>query len=101
MPVFNLAYLSSLPVAAVWRRLGLQLGVPDYQLDIMQENNAGRVDPSSNCLYSMFNWWLKGSDSPTPKQLVIALSAIGKRDVAENVAQKYGMFYNTVSILVV
>ena len=100
VPLSDLAYLSGLPVAAVWRRLGLQLGVPSYQLDIMQENHAGRIDPSSHCLNSVFVWWLNNSDSRTPNQLATALSVIGKRDVAESVAQKYGMYCNPYNRLI-
>ena len=91
VPLSDLAYLSNLPVAAEWMRLGLQLGVPGYQLDTIQTDHAGQPCLSARCLCSMFDWWLNNSDSPTPRQLATALSTIEKRDVAESVAQKYGM----------
>ena len=92
--VFNsddIAYLSALPVAAEWRRLGLQLRAYPHQLDAIQANHAGAPDLVTDCLTGMFEWWLRNSDSPTVQQLIDALCTIERRDVARKVADKYNV----------
>ena len=86
----ELADLINLPVAAEWRPLGLKLGVPSYELNAIQENNAGRNNMVVNCLMSMFEWWLDNCSELNYTKIVEALVAIGQTDVAKEVSLKYG-----------
>ena len=84
----DLAKLANLPVTAMWRGLGLKLGVPHHQLDIIQSNCAQYPDHTNQCLTRMFEWWLRNSCESTYESLATALDAIGRRDLALKVCQE-------------
>ena len=79
----DLAKLAQLPVAPQWWILGIQLGVPLYQLDIIQCNSPGGP---IQCLINMFDWWLNNSHDTTYEKLATALKAIGKTKLARKVS---------------
>ena len=86
VPTSDLPKLVLLPVAAYWRRLGVQLGVSPDQLDIIQYNNALFPDTANHCLTAVFDWWLKNSSDCTYENLAAALNVIGRRDLALTVS---------------
>ena len=86
--ITDLPRLTNLPVAAKWRSLGLELGVPLDQLNTIQSNCVHYSDHTSRCLTDMFDWWLKSDCESTYESLATALDAIGKRDLASKVCQE-------------
>ena len=73
-------------MAAYWRSLGVQLGVPFDRLDTIQYNNAHYPDRANQCLTAMFDWWLKNTRDSTYENLNAALENIGRRDLALKVS---------------
>lgn len=78
----DLAKLAELPVAPEWWILGIKLGVPHYQLKIIQCSNVHSPEGLTLCLVSMFDWWLNNSLDATYEKLATALKAIGKTNLA-------------------
>ena len=70
-----------LPVAAEWKRLGLELGVPNHKLHEIQYNNRHSPEFAHGCLVDMFDWWL--NNGPNREKLTFALTTIGRRDLAK------------------
>ena len=79
--------LVKLPVAAEWRQLGVQLGVPLHRLRRIQANNRNCPDFAQECLTDMFYWWLNSGRGKTYERLACALNAIGERDLAREFHQ--------------
>ena len=75
-----------LQVAPEWYNLGLQLGLTESVLDIIDKDD-GR--DSSTCKRKMFSKWLSSNKDASYLDLVDALVAIDKKDIAENVSQKF------------
>ena len=75
-----------LEVAPEWYSLGLQLGLTENALNIIEKDD-GR--DSSTCRRKMFSKWLSSSKDANYTGLVDALVAIDKKNVAENVSQKF------------
>ena len=91
----NLAFLSSLPLAAKWKTLGTMLLVPKHQLDTIQSNHAHFTDHSQQCLTSMFGWWLNNCGEPTCEVLIQAVNTMGEKDVVKLLCEKYGKQLHT------
>ena len=70
-----------LPVAAEWKRLGLELGVPNHKLREIQSNNRHSPEFAHGCLADMFDWWL--NNGPTHERLARAMIAIGRGELAK------------------
>ena len=70
-----------------WYDLGLQLGIEDTELDVIEENN-----PKDNgvCKRRMFRAWLRITPSPSYQQLVEALVAVGEISEADRLCRIYG-----------
>ena len=81
LPALELRDLVKLPVAAKWRQLGLQLGVPHHRLLQIHANNQHSPDFAQECLTEMLDWWL--NNGPTHEKLARALIAIGKGELAK------------------
>ena len=79
IPRSALKDLVKLPVAAKWRRLGLQLGVPLHKLNDIQANHENSRDFVQECLIDMFDWWLNNDDDPTYERLSRGIRGIGER----------------------
>ena len=86
----DLPFLIGLPLASIWKEIGVQLGVPVDQLDAIQQNNHGSVDMSKNCLIDMFTYWLLNGEETTAEKLIMAVCAVGRYDVERTISQKYG-----------
>ena len=82
VPPSALKDLVELPVAAEWKQLGLQLGVPLHRLRRIQANNSNCPDFAQECLTDMFDWWLNNGHDKTYERLARALNTIGKRGLA-------------------
>ena len=85
----NLAFLSSLPLAADWKNLGTRLHVPECQLATIQAIHAHSPNHSQDCLNSMFAFWLNNCAQPTCESLIQAVDALGRRDVVIKLCEKY------------
>ena len=70
-----------------WYDLGLQLGVEDTDLDVIQSNNPQNLRA---CRREMFKAWLKMTPTPTYQQLVDALMAVGEVREADTLHKKFG-----------
>ena len=77
--VQTLRKLTRLPVAHKWRELGLELGVPVSELNIIQENNQGAVDPCRKNLADMFEWWIDNQKDASYGMVEEALWILKKR----------------------
>ena len=70
-----------------WYNLGLQLGIEDTELDVIEENNSKDID---TCKRKMFQAWLRITPSPSYQQLVEALVAVRETSEADHLCKKYG-----------
>ena len=70
-----------------WYNLGLQLGIEDTELDVIEENNPKDIDA---CKRKMFKIWLRITPSPSYQQLVEALHTLGEITEADCLRKKYG-----------
>ena len=77
-PSLELKDLVKLPVAAQWKDLGVQLGVPQNILDDIQADQKNSPHVSQECLRDMFNWWLNNGHDVTKEKLDCALRDIEK-----------------------
>ena len=89
-PLPPLEMLVNLPVAAEWKEVGLHLGVPDAQLDIIQADNAQYPHHTQCCLRDMFGWCLKNCSGATYEKLVHSLVIVGKHSLAQDLCMKEG-----------
>ena len=69
-----------------WYNLGLQLGIEDTELDVIEENNPKDIDA---CKRKMFKTWLRITPSPSYQQLVEALQTVGEISEADCLCKKY------------
>ena len=70
-----------------WYNLGLQLGIEDTELDMIEENNPKNIDV---CKRKMFKTWLRITSSPSYQQLVESLQTVGEIREADRLSKKYG-----------
>ena len=70
-----------------WYNIGLQLGVEDAELKMIQQNYPR---DSEACKREMFSAWLKKASSPSYQELVEALWAVGESREANCLCKKYG-----------
>jgi len=82
----NLKDLIQLEVATDWYNLGLQLDLEENKLNIIEQDN--RQD-SKTCQRKMFSRWLSSNKNASYQNLVKALIAINKMDIAEKVSQQF------------
>ena len=73
--------------AVEWYDLGLQLGVEDAELKVIQKNNPGDLRA---CRRDMFRAWLRIASHPSYKQLVDALLAVREDSEAKHICEKHG-----------
>lgn len=73
-----------------WFTLGLHLGMNDYDLQVIRDNN-----PRDNkaCKRTMFSEWLRRDSDATFKKLILALEKMCELSVASELRQKYGKIY--------
>ena len=70
-----------------WYNLGLQLGIKDTELDVIEENNPKDID---TCKRKMFKAWFRITPSPSYQHLVEALQKVGEISEADHLCKKYG-----------
>ena len=73
-----------------WKAVGDRLGVPASELDIIQENSHGRVDPLRNCLREMFLWWLRNGKDVTARKLANAAHNVGEHEMEARINEHFG-----------
>ena len=78
-----------LQVTPNWYSLGLELGLTQHALDVIEEDSGKN---SNTCKRKMFSKWLLSDNDASYTSLVDALVAIDKKDVAENVSQQFCKF---------
>ena len=70
-----------------WYDLGLQLGVDDAELKVIERNNPRDLEA---CRREMFRTWLRITPRPSYQQLVQALVAVREVSEADHLCTKYG-----------
>jgi len=88
VPISALAKLARLPVTAEWFTLGIQLGLSPDRMRIIQSDNVHYPDMTGRCLTDMFIFWITSDCISTYEELVIALNAIGRNDLALEVCRE-------------
>ena len=78
VPPLELKDLVKLPVAAEWKQLGVQLGVPTHKLDEIHANHENSPNFAQECLRDMFYWWLNNGRDVTQEKLECGLRDIGE-----------------------
>ena len=84
----TLRELSELPVVDCWYRLGIQLGVTEDNLDVIEQNYPR---DAKMCRSKMFSTWLRSDSSAIYEKLIKALVLVGKQSLAGELCRKYGM----------
>ena len=87
MAIPELKNLVKLPVAAEWKQLGVQLGVPTHKLDEIHANHENSPNFAQECLRDMFYWWLNNGRDVTQERLERGLRDIGKTRLAKEFDQ--------------
>ena len=72
-----------------WYPLGIQLGVPDAHLKMIESDFKRTEDMKLHSLSE----WMKIDEQPSWSKVVRALVAINERHAARNITDKYGKFY--------
>ena len=70
-----------------WRKLGLNLGIQDYELDKIKSSH-----PAEGCdgwKRETFSLWLRRTPSASWRDVVRALQQMGENRVAERIERKY------------
>ena len=80
--------LMQLEITPEWYLLGLELGLTEHTLNVIESDNHGN---SSTCKRKMFSKWLLSNKDASYTSLVDALVKIDKV-VAENVSQQFCKF---------
>ena len=70
-----------------WYNIGLQLGVKNAELKVIQQNNPRN---SEACKREMFSTWLRNASSLSYQQVVEALQAVGENREANRLCREYG-----------
>lgn len=86
-------------IAAQWRSIGVQLGVPGHELDTIQANNRGDPHMIQNCISYVFDWWLKNDQDVRPEKLAQAIHIIGEHKIEVEIKQKFGKYMYVPLIL--
>ena len=76
--------------AVEWYNLGLQLGVENAELKVIQKNNPADL---TTCLREMFEAWLRITPNPSYQRLVEALLSVGETNEADRLCKKYGKIW--------
>ena len=86
--------------AAQWEKLGLELGLKEYDLAIISKNNAYNPSRVEDCCVAVLELWLQDMPSPTWSKLDdavknIKLSSTTSRDREGN----HSYYYNALNSL--
>ena len=78
-----------------WYNLGLQLGIEDTELDVIEENNPKDIDA---CKRKMFKAWLRITPSPSYNLVVEALQTVGEITEADRLCKRYGKIMTVLEV---
>lgn len=70
-----------------WYSLGLQLQIPEYQLQTIRQDNPHNTEM---CRTKMLRWWWDNAEEQRWTTLVQALVKSGSRVLASKIAVKHG-----------
>ena len=70
-----------------WRKLGLNLGVQDYELDQIERSRS--AEGCDGWKRETFSLWLKHTPNASWRDVVEALQRMGENTVAEKIELKY------------
>ena len=72
--------------AVHWKRLGLELGLKEYDIDIISANNANNPKRVEVCCAAVLEQWLQENPSPTWAKLdnAIKISSLVSTDKGGN-----------------
>ena len=87
-------------VRAKWRAIGLGLGVKEHDLDAIQENNKGGIDPAMSSMMQVFQKWRDGMTSEYSwKKLaeVLCSPLVDGRRILEEMHTKLTKMYTSSS----
>ena len=86
--------------AAQWEKLGLELGLKDYHIANISENNARHPRRVEECCTAMFEQWLKETQSPTWGKLDDAVKNIKlSSTTSHNKEGNRGYYYRAINSL--
>lgn len=90
-PEEDLPFLTGLhQLVPKWKHIGVQLGVPVFELDTIQQNNRGGVNEVWDCLRDMFVWWLQNGENVTVRKLIKAVHDVCEHQVEVEINQEFG-----------
>ena len=69
-----------------WYRLGLELGVDDYSLAVIQEDTRNSTEKGRE---EMLKRWLESCERPTWRAVVQGLSVVGDKKLAAKLQDKF------------
>ena len=78
-----------------WYPLGLQLGVPDADLKMIESDYQQIEDRKLHSLSK----WMDIEEHPSWSKVVRALVAINERRVARTIAEKYGILFSSYCLV--
>ena len=78
-------------LAAEWKTIGVHLGVPLGQLNVIQQDNRNNVSVSRDCLREMLSWCLMNREDVTAKKLAKAVHEVGNHKAEAKINDKFGM----------
>ena len=79
--------LEDLSEIVEWYQLGIQLGIPEAELNNIRHRN----DEVKGRRCEMLSTWLAKSPQPTWATIINALTGMGRRNLGNKMALKYGM----------
>lgn len=86
IPTLQEAFKVLLPIAYEWTNIGIILGIPHGQVEVIQQENR-RVN---DCLRKMLNKWLsQTSPQPSWKDLAEAVELLGDHIKAKEIKDTY------------
>ena len=86
--------------AAEWERLALELGLKDYDIRNISENNARHPRKVEECCIAMLEQWLKVTPSPTWSKLDDAVKNIKLSSTTSHHKEgKHGYCYSVLNSL--
>ena len=61
-----------------WYRLGLELGIDNYTMEVIQADSKGEVSMTESALTRVFTEWLKRKENPSWNDIGRALRRMGE-----------------------
>jgi len=85
--------------AAQWRSLGVALGIEEYQLEMIAQDNADNPSRARTCCREMFSKWLATTRSSTWGKLDDAISLVKAGAVSTQEGGKMGHNFHMLHLI--